>query len=482
MAEARTLIRGAATVSGARFLGLIFTLIQVKLTVTHLGTDQYGLLVIVTLFISFFAGWSEFGVGSVVVRRVAGGGHDLERQVGLNLALSLVIMGPMLVALFATAWALYHNKPIEIMIGIAILSIGLLGTVWASCFTAVAQVTNKFGYYASADLIGRVLSLGTILIVIAAGGGLRWFFLAQLFVPLGQLAAMTTLGRRVGRFVPVWSRREIVDLVREALPITYLLVIGVTYFTIDGILLSKLAEPAQVGAYGFSYRTVGAATIIATSLASVLAARLSAVAAESSEKFSRSVATALRFTAVVAAPFAVFVTPVAADLIRFAGSEELVPLARTPISVLAIAIAIGMISAVLSTAIIACHRQGVLTRLNTVTLGINIVLNLLLIPHFQATGAAIALVATEALGFTVAMWVLSRSHHGVFPLRAFALLPIPLAGSLAVGELLGVHWLLRLAAMSAVYGTLILMLRITSVDEIRGLVQWRKRDRSAPGV
>ena len=471
MAELRTLTRGVATVTSARFLGLIFTMLQVKLTLSHLGEDDYGRLSTVTLMISLFAGLSELGIGTVIVRRVASQGRDLQSEVGVSLALTVALMVPTVLVLMSVTVLLYHATPV-IIFGMGVLSIGMVATMWATCFNPVAQVTHRFGYYAAADLIGRIVSLGVIVMIIHWDGQLRWFFLAQLMVPLGQFVAMSLLGRSAGTFRPIWDRARMVSLLREALPITYLLAIGVTYFTIDGILLSKLATFDEVGAYNFSYRTVGAATIVATSISNVLAARLSAVAAESPERFSRAVSRALRFTGLVAAPFAAFVTPIAPDIIRFLGTDAMVPLARTPMSVLAVAIAIGMLSGVLSTAVIACYRQGVLVRLNTVTLVINIVLNIVLIPRYQATGAAIALVITEALGFAVVLYFLAKRTDGSFPLRAFALLAIPIVICLGIGELLAdANWIIRLAAMCVAYVALVLGLRITTVDEVRQLTK-----------
>ncbi len=482
MSDTRTLARGAATVTSARFLGLIFTMVQVKLTVNHLSIGDYGRLSIVTLFIGFFAGLAELGVGSVVVRRVSGEGRSLQEQVGLSQALMLALMIPTVLLCLGLGWILYNDRPV-VVLGIAILTIGLLSTMWATTYNPVAQVTSKFGYSAAADLAGRVFALGTILLVINADGGLRWFFLAQLFVPLGQLVAMSTLGRRMGGFRPMFNWPAIRGLVHEALPITYLLVVGVTYFVIDGILLSKLADEADVAAYNFAYRTVGAATIVGASISTVLASRLAAVAAESPERFSRAVSRALTFVALFAAPFAAFMTPIAPDVIRFLGQEDLVAISTIPMRLLAVAIAIGMLSAVLSTAVIACYRQGVLTRLNTVTLSANIVLNVILIPRFQATGAATALVATEALGFTVVLFVLVRRSDGAFPLRAFALLVVPIIVCLGIGELLiDVPWGVRLAAMCAAYATLVLVLRITSVAEIRQLMKRRARADEAVGA
>lgn len=402
MADARALLRGVLTVSGARVLGLLCSLVQIKLSVTYLGPTSYGLLMTAVIFIQALTAWTDLGIGTIVVRRVSGQAADFTRTVGLGMALGLAIMTPTFVLANVGANLLYRDRP-EVVLGIAILSVGLLATTWATSLRPVAQVSGRFGHYAAADLIGRILSLILVVIVIRLDLGLLWFFVAQLMVPFGQLVAMTRLGHIVGRFRPVWHAADLRGLLVESLPLSYVALVATLYYTVDGLMLSKMTTPEQVGAYGLAYRIVANLTIVSTSAASVLTSRFAEDAARDRAKMAVTLRESLGGILLIAIPLATLVLPLSRDIIRLVGSEEMVELSRVPLIGVSAAVAIGMVTAIFSVALVADHQQRTLTILNTCTLLLNIALNLALIPRFEATGAAISLIISECVGLLVCL-------------------------------------------------------------------------------
>ncbi|MEP7160896.1 MAG: hypothetical protein ABI746_07315, partial [Dermatophilaceae bacterium] len=184
----RSLFHGVATVTSARVLGLVLSLVQVKLAVGYLGPTGYGLLLTATLFINSLGAWTELGMSAIVVRRVSGRGQSLTRTVGLAMSISMLVVGPLCVGTVVVGFFMYRDLPI-VVIGICLLAIGLPFSAWASCLNPVAQVTGRFRHYASAELIGRSASLAIIGIAVATDRGLPWFFVAQLMVPIGQAVA-----------------------------------------------------------------------------------------------------------------------------------------------------------------------------------------------------------------------------------------------------------------------------------------------------
>lgn len=470
MPDGATIARGVVTVTSSRVVGLVFTLIQVKLTVNHLGANDYGLLSIVTLFIASFAAWTELGMTQVIVRRVSGGGADLTRQVGLMQAVSFAVLGPLIAVINAVAHFMYRDLP-EVTLGIAILSIGVVATTIANTFAPVALVKGVYSSYALSDVLGRGVSLGLVTVAVLTDGGLLLYFIAQLAIPVGQFLAMSVLGRRHGPFRPIWNRPELVSLARETLPMTYISAIGVLYFSIDGILLSKLAIPEQVAAYGLAYKITGHVTIISETLSRLLLGRFAEQVAQSREALAESLASSLQVVLLVAVPFATLVWPLAPDLIRLVASEEMVGLASRPFAGVALAIAIGMVLALVSAALVAAHEQRFLTRLSTFNLVLNIALNLILIPRYQAMGSAIALVVSELSGLIVSMVMLSKHYGWVLSARSMLLIP-PVLAALATEQFLGgQNWALRLAACGVVYACAALALGAVRIGEMRRLLR-----------
>lgn len=471
MADARVLLRGVLTVTGARIVGLLCSLVQIKLSVLYLGPIDYGHLMVAVIFIQSLTAWTDLGVGNIVVRRISGNGDDFARTVGLGLAVGLVLMVPTFVVANVGARLLYPDQP-DIVVGIGVLSVGLLATTWATSLRPVAQVSHRFGHYAAADVIGRLLSLGCVAAVITLDLGLRWFFIAQLMVPFGQVIAMMRLGRLVGRFRPVWNRRDLLSLMRESLPLSYVALVATLYYTVDGLMLSKLSTAEQVGAYALAYRIVVNLTIVSTSAASVLASRFAEEAVAGGGAMARTLRESLGGILLIAAPLATLVFPLSPEIVRLVGSEEMVSIAAGPLIGVSIAVAIGMITSVCSVALIAAHQQRALTILNTVTLVLNVVLNLVLIPMFDSMGAAAALVASESVGLIACTVLLSRRVGAFIPARVLLRLVPALAASLALEYALrSVDGTLRILLVGVGYAAAVVVFRVVDLRQLRALLR-----------
>lgn len=481
MANGASLAKGVVTVTGSRILGLVISLVQVKLAVAYLGPTSYGLLLTATIFISSVSAWAQLGTGQIVVRWVSSRGADLEEMVGYALTLALAVSLPLFVGANVAGWWMYRSTPI-VVLGVLILSLGLVATSWANALVPVAQVTGRFGHYAVADVGGRVVSITLVCIAIATHGSLPWFYAAQLMGPIGQLIAMLLLARSVGTFRPRWNAATVRRLVIETLPLTYIAAVGTLYYTIDGVLLSKLSTPEQVGAYGLGYRIVDSFTIVSASIASVLAARFASDAAKGAAYFAPTIKMALRGVLLVAFPLAFLVWPLAADLVAFVGSKDMVPYAAGPLGLISLGVAIGMVSAVISAALIADYKQNVLTWLNTAGLVLNVALNIVLIPRYDATGAAWALVSSELFGLSVILVLVYRSYGQFLPL-GFLVRSVPaLLVPLGVERLLADQWwFLRMLAVGGAYVVCVALFRVVTVEEVRALLRARSAESDEDG-
>lgn len=100
------------------------------------------------------------------------------------------------------------------------------------------------GESAAAQFLGRIMSLALVSVAIYTSAGLPLFWVAQLMLPFGQLVAMLSLGMSVGRFRPVWKWREIGGLAKETLPISYILIVIVTWFAL--LFLTRVVKVCEI--------------------------------------------------------------------------------------------------------------------------------------------------------------------------------------------------------------------------------------------
>lgn len=460
-------LRGAGTMVASRAFGLVFTLVQIKLSVSYLSPHGYGLLSTAVLLVGAFEVLTELGLGNIVVRRVSGGA-DLHHTVGLAKAIALTIMFPLVAVAIAVGFLLYDDP--QVLQGVAIVGVGLAATVWSATFVPIAQLSDRFGGVSVADVTGRIISLSIVVVAVTGDHGLTAFFVAQLSAPLARALVSHLWGRRQGRFPPIFAWAQMWGLLKEALPLTYIAVVSGLYFQLDGLLLTQLTTPTDVGAYNLAYRIIVNLNIFGTAVAAVLIARYSRAAAVGDAKYRRALRLSTPPMLALCLPVAFLLWPFSPDIIRLVGSEEFVPISTHPLSLLWIAAAIALLTTVISSALVAGHAQNFLATLNTVNLVLNLALNVVLIPRYGATGAAIALICTELSGLLVCLVMLTRRLSRFIPLRQTLTLFACTAVALVVEQMLGdVYWVLRGLIVAATFYALAVLTRAVTLADLREL-------------
>lgn len=473
------MLRGAGSLIGSRIVGLGFTVVQIKLAVSYLGPSEYGLLSTAVLLVGTFEVFTELGLSNIVVRRVSGGA-DLAHTVGLAKGIALIMMLPLAGSAILTGYILYDDP--VVLQGVAIVSMGLSATIWAYTFVPVAQVRDRFGGISAADVAGRVVSLTVIAAAVLSHRGLTAFFVAQLVAPVTRAVVCHVWGRRQGFFPPLFRWLDMGGLVKEALPLTYIASVSGLYFQLDGLLLTKLATPLDVGAYNFAYRIIVNLNIIGTAIAAVLMVRYSQAAATGVERFRHVLRLSTAPMLLLCLPVACLLWPFSADVIRLLGSEDFVPISTHPLTLLWIAASISLLTTVISSALVAGHAQKFLASLNTVNLVLNLALNVILIPRYGALGAAIALICTEASGLVACLIALTRRLGTFVPLRQTLTLGACAVAGIFVEQFSHeLPWLLRGLLVAAVFFGLAFLSRAVTLAELRELSQGIEGHLTGPG-
>lgn len=390
-----------------RVLGMIASIVTVSLTVRYLGGDSYGHLTTAIVFVSLWTSFTELGIGAVVVRRVTSGNGDLERLVRVNTGLSLIYSVPLTLITIGSGLLIYSGEP-EVMTLLPVVAISLALTTVSSCVAPVFLATVRFRAVAWSDFVSRALSLVLTLVLMQTGAGLMWFAVVQIVPPLVVLVVQGVAASRMITWRPAFDLRESWDLLRESLPQTAVLIIGVLYWRIDGVMLSLIDSPRQVGTYYLASTLAFTLSVVPTFFASSTLSTMTGLWSDDRDRFAAFTARSIETMLFVGAPIAVVGLVLARPVMELIGSREFVDDGTPTLALLFVAVGITFLNGTLSQALFAAHQQTFLVRLNVVNLAINIVLNLMLIPVWGAPGAALALLVTELIGLLIVSWKLSR--------------------------------------------------------------------------
>jgi O-antigen/teichoic acid export membrane protein len=440
-----------------RVLGILANIVTVTVTTRYLGPASFGALTTAILFVGLWASLTELGIGQVVVRQVMAGHGSLERLVRVNAGMSVTYSVPLFVVAAATGVAIYRNQS-GVANLILIISTSLILSTISSCFQPVFVATLRFAAVAVSDLVSRLFSLALSIILVHQHAGLPWFAVVQLVPPLVVLITQGGAASRIVNCRPIFSLRESWQLLRLSFTQTVMLIIGVLFLRIDGVILSLLSTQQEVGVYGLVYTLAFTISVLPSFFATSTLSAMTHLYATDKERFARFISRSIELMVFFGAPIAIVGAFFSPDVIRVIGSSEFVARGGPTLALLLVAAAITFLNDVLSQALFAAHDQLFLMRLNIVNLLFNIVLNLILAPLYGAVGAAVALVITVSTGMLVANWRLRSLTSYKTPWMFVLKLLIPLAAAVLVSLLMRdliVFFVVPIAAIVYIFANLI---------------------------
>lgn len=472
--------RGVVVQVAARLVALLISLVTISTSTQYLGPTQYGLLTGAVVIVGVFEAVTELGIGQVIVRRVTQGRGDLVPLVGANFGFS-VLLGPVVVLLATLVGFLLASEGTEQRIAIAIIAVGLLFTTLASCASPVFQTRIRFGGSAIADFSSRALALVGTLVVAGLDLGLLALAAVQVIHPLTRMVVSLYAASRMEPWRIRFDGAMSWSLLKESLPMTAMIIVGALYWRADGILVQSLSSPEQVAAYGLALAIAGNLNILPQVLAKTALSTLAERRATDQAAFVRTVRTIYRLMLVFGVPVAVFGWIFADDLAVLIGGAEFA-IAGPVLQLFFIGMAVGFLNPVLSTSLFSAGRQRFLLNFAFVTLGVNIVVGVALIPTLGALGAGFGLIASEVTGVTAATYVLWRA--GVpppDPLDIARILPAVSLGLAAVYLMDDLHVLVVGPVVAVLYGAAVLTTGALPSRIVTSVLSRRLATRRGPG-
>ncbi|MFH1573639.1 MAG: oligosaccharide flippase family protein, partial [Acidobacteriota bacterium] len=200
---------------------------------------------------------------------------------------------------------------------------------------------------------------------------------------------------KYGRPAPIFDRQEWGIILRESLPMGLSAVFGVVMFNFDMVLLGFLKPASDVGAYSAAYRFINffAAFVhlYAINLLPVIARYRSDPAG-----LGRLADQAMRYTLALAIPLAAGGTLLAKPLIVLIFGTEFAH-GSISLQILLWIIPLITLRTIFRNVLVSHGLQRQLLGCMSLAAGVNIALNLLLIPRYSFVGAAAATLAAESI-------------------------------------------------------------------------------------
>jgi len=402
---ARRAVRNTTTRAAGEIVGKLATLVLFGVIARELGEQGMGVLVFAFAWLGIATAPVGLGMDPYLLREVArdhAAAHRLlYNVVGVKLAVTSVVL-PIGVAL---VFVLDYDA--ETRSTVALLAVSMLLDLVAKSLHAILTARERSDVLSLALIAQRVLTaVGGVAVVMSGGtvvavgavfivGSLLHLALAAIFVH-----------RLFGLPEPVVDPGTWGLLTRRSAPFAIQDLFTSLLFKLDAILLSLLAAEAAVGRYGAAYRLLEATLFVTWALNSGFGAMFAYLERDSDPPLHAVFGRAIKFALVVLVPIAVLFAVEAEPLVTLvygAGFSD----AAEPLRLLAPVVVLLSLASLATILIQSQRRAGSLVPLTGAAVVVNLALNIVLIRHYEDSGAAAAMLGSEALLAGVLLW---RAH------------------------------------------------------------------------
>lgn len=423
-------IRGGVLRFGGYAAGILLGAVASVFLLRHLGVVEFGQYVTVMSLIAIVSGVTDAGLTTVGSRELAvrPRGPERERLVANILAVRLLLtpVGVLIAAAFA-AVAGYGERMVW---GTLLAGAGIVLVNAQASMTLPLPVELKNGRVTIAEVVKQAVTVLGIVALALAGASLLPFFAVQILVGVVVLAITPLLLGRRGLVRPRIDRSELWPLIRQATPVAAASVLGILYFRVLVIMTSLISSERETGLFATSFRILellaGIPLLLAGVVLPVAAAAASTDEVRLAYVLQRVTEAALLGATVLAVGVAIGAEPVIVIL----GGEEYRE-AGPILSIQAFALIGIFLSQAFIVGLLATRLQREIAVTAALCLGSIFVFGLVLIPLWDAAGAAAAGVAADTLLAVITLVALRRTRAGR-ELR-FGFVPRVVAAGLAAG-------------------------------------------------
>lgn len=440
-----------------RLIDFAFALLMLRILQPE-GAGRYAFAV---AFIGLTEIVTRYGLGTLVTREVAADQQQRNRYLA-NVSILRFYLWLIALPFMATILALYvifGGITWDVVITVAIFSVGTLLSNWADGLTAIFYAHEKAEYPAAIASITTLTRVSLGALVLLLGWGIIGLAIASLAANLVAFVVLSYI-LLTKIFQPTFERDATLqrDMMGESLPLMLNHLLSTIFFRIDVFILSPTWGDNAVGYYNAAYKYVDGINVIPQYFTLAIFPLMSRFAASSRESLIRAYILSLRLLLLLALPLAIGTPFVAYELILFLAGERFIPDSVIVLQLLIWFLPFSFINQVTQYVLIAVNQQRALTRAFVIGVLFNLITNLIFVPLYGYQAAAITTILSE-WALLIPFYQLVRRHLCPVPWLDIVWRPTVAGGimGLTLWGLGDMNFLLTVIIASLVYGTALLL-------------------------
>lgn len=389
-------------------LGIFIGLITNVLLGRYLGTKDFGIYSFIFAYLGFFGIVIDLGISRILVRELSRDKSNVDKLIGN--AIMMRIIFSFLAIILACLIINFLHEPFNTRLLIYIASLSFLLS-FSGLYVVIFQVNINMKYPIMVVILDGLMKLGLFLYLIFLKATLLWFIIGGVIANLPGLFIILFLSRK---FIRPKIKIDFVickRLIKESWPIALTTAFIMIYTRIDQLMLFQMKGAEALGNYAAAVKLVEVFNIIPAAFMTSVFPLFSEYFVTSKEKLEKTYELSFRYMSTIIMPVAVGICILAEPFIKIAYGEQFIgsiPALRILIWS-EIFVFLGLVHVNILISVGLQKLDFIFTSSGAI---VNILLNLLLIPHLGITGAAIATVISYSLGAPISCVLKKTRRYG----------------------------------------------------------------------
>lgn len=481
--QTNTVTRNTTYLTAAFVLQKLLSFVYFVFYANVIGAADTGKYIFAVSLVTIFGILIDLGFSPVIIREIAR--RRANAQTYLSTVIAVKLLFGLITGLLIVILVHYLGYPLITQQLIWLATIVMIAESFTLTLYGVWRGFQNLKYEAIGSILFQLVTFAVGFV------GLRYFktpLILGLAIIVGALAnlafAMFQVRRKLRLLLkPAWHDETLRFLARTAIPFFIAGVFTKIYAYLDIVMLSFLKGDQFVGWYSIAYKLTYSLQFLPIAFSNAIYPVFSQQFIDDRQSLGRSLENGLHYVIVISVPVSLGAALLAGEIVTtlWPTFTNAIPALRVGIVGLSFVFANFILASFLN----ACNRQ----KLNTINLGltmvVNAVLNLVLIPRFGHVGAATAAVFSALFLFLLDLWWARRITTVRFGrLLAKAVATLTAAGAMGlVVQFLPFHLFIIIPLGAVVYVGAVFATRALTVSEFKSLwysLTLRRRIQAAP--
>lgn len=369
-----------------------------------IGPENLGKYYFAISFTTIFAIFVDIGMAPVLIREIAKykkkAENYLQNVVGVKIILSFFSLASVFLLINLMGYPQLTKDLVYLS------SIAMILDSFTLTFFAVSRGFHNLSFESLAVIAYQAILLVIGITFLKLGLSLRWLISATVFASSANFlyASNLIIFKWKLKLWPKFNQEIIRSILKIALPFAFFGIFQRLYTYFDSVLLSLLAGDRYVGLYSVAFKITFALQFLPLAFVASLFPAMSAYYIKNKKQLAVVFERAMNYLIIISLPISVGIIMLADVIILIFKSDYAGSI--LPLQIIIASLFFIFTTYPVGSLLNACDRQRINTKNMGIVLAASIALNLLLIPQYQAVGASITVLVTNALLLTLGMfWV-----------------------------------------------------------------------------